>query len=86
MARGGGAGGGGGEGGEKYIHEDALKLSTYGIPEQLVESYAKRFVTCVLCLRLVSGTGVFSELRCFVRWPLARTMQQHRARHINALK
>lgn len=35
-------GSGGGDGGEKYIHEDALKLSTYGIPEQLVESYAKR--------------------------------------------
>lgn len=27
---------------EKYLHEDALKLGTYGIPEQLVESYAKR--------------------------------------------
>lgn len=27
---------------EKCLHEDALKLGTYGIPEQLVESYAKR--------------------------------------------
>lgn len=41
----GGDGGGGGGGGEKYIHEDALKLSTYGIPEQLVEAYAKRYLS-----------------------------------------
>lgn len=35
-------GGGGGGGCEKYIHEDALKLPTYGIPGQLAESYAQR--------------------------------------------
>lgn len=29
-------------GGEKYLHDDALKLKTYGIPDQLVESYEKR--------------------------------------------
>eukprot|EP00752_Nemacystus_decipiens_P002246 g2129.t1 len=53
-------GGGGGEGGEKYIHEDALKLSTYGVPEQLVESYAKRGIRGLFrwqahCLRIDDG-------------------------------
>lgn len=29
-------------GGEKYLHDEALKLATYGIPGQLVESYQQK--------------------------------------------
>ncbi|CAM9598989.1 unnamed protein product, partial [Ectocarpus sp. 12 AP-2014] len=47
-------------GGEKYLHEDALKLGTYKIPEQLVESYAKRGIRGLFrwqahCLRVDDG-------------------------------